>query len=105
MLAGGANILHLHEHWICKAEARRIRVQHVVGEELRIGGVDILRPVEVQTTRPLVTGAELPVAGNHMFDGEVSLLRIAILEILRHGQREGKNGQRKTGGQIVLVRE
>jgi len=54
---------------------------------------------------PLVTSADFPIASDDAFDGEVSLLRITELEVTANGKSEGKNGQRETGGEVILVGE
>src|SRR4029077_20862874 len=59
--------------------------------------------MQMQAAGVLVAEAEFPGAGDFMFDGEIALLRVAILELGGNGQGERENGKRETRGQIILV--
>src|SRR6266851_10041178 len=68
-----------------------------------IGGIDILGAVQVHSASPLSTETEFPGAGNFPLDGEICLVRVAVLEILRQRKRERKNGKRESRSQVILV--
>src|SRR2546422_3173459 len=78
-------------------------VERVLRQQVRIRGVDVLRAVQVQSACPLVTEAEFPGARYFALDGEICLVRVAILEILRQGKCEREDGKRESGGQVILI--
>src|SRR4029077_15383462 len=46
------------------------RVQSILVQKLRIRGIDVLWPVEMQAAGPLITQAKFPGAGDFTLDGE-----------------------------------
>src|SRR6266849_1454132 len=78
-------------------------VEGVLREKMRIRGIDVLRAVQVHSTGPLGAEAEFPGARNFALDGEICLVRVAVLEILRQGKCEWEDGEREPGGQVILV--
>ena len=77
---------------ILDAEARSCYVEGILIQQLRIGGIDVYRAIQIRTASVLVANADGPEgAGELTFDGQVPLLRVTIFEIRRHGQCEGEN--------------
>src|SRR5438552_934555 len=92
-------------HRTGESEACRRGVREILGQQLRVGGIDVDWPVEMQAPGVLIADADLPRAGDLPLDGQVALLGVAELEIFRYRQNERKNGQRETRGQIILIGE
>src|SRR5260370_35166311 len=78
-------------------------VERVLREETRIRGIDVLRAVQVHSTGPLGTEAEFPRARNFALDGDICLVRVAVLEIFGQGKCEWQDGKRKTCLQVCLI--
>src|SRR5229473_1738654 len=78
-------------------------VEGVLREQMGICGIDVLRAVQVQFAGPLGTEAEFPRARDFAFDGDICLVRVTVLEILRQGKCEWEDRKRESGGQVILV--
>ena len=92
-----------HGHGIGESQTGGIGEFKIVGQQLRIGGVDVHRAIQFQSAGVLVTDADFPRAGDFLFNREVALLRVAVAEVFRYRQGERQDGQRKTSRQIILI--
>jgi len=59
----------------------------------------------VQTTGPLVTGAELPVAGDHVLDGEVSLCANHMLKFFSRARVKGESKREADSVRLIAKME
>src|SRR2546427_1056430 len=78
-------------------------ISQVYRQALRVRGVNVSRPVQVQAVCIGIADAELIVVAELALDGEVGLLRVSVLEVA--GDRQGKwqKGYREAGTEEVLI--
>ncbi len=90
---------------IGEAQAGGVSEKQIVGEQLRIGGVDIHGAIQLEAASVLVACADFPGAGDFLFDGEIALLRVAVAKVFCDRQSERQDGQRETSLKIILIGE
>src|SRR5258706_15013442 len=88
---------------VADAKPRGGGVECVLRQQMRICGINVLRAVQVQSPGPLGTEAEFPRARDFALDGDICLVRVTVLEILRQRKGERKDGKRESRGQIILI--
>src|SRR5713101_2032055 len=88
---------------VADAKPRSCGVERVLREQMGIRGINVLRPVQVQTACPLVTEAEFPGAGDFALDRQIRLVCVTVDEVFPQRKRKRKNGKRKSRGQVILV--
>ena len=69
----------------------------------RVREIYVLCVVQVQAASPLVAEAELPRGRELAFDGQICLLRVAVLEIPCDRKIERQNRERESRSKIILV--
>src|SRR2546422_8091080 len=78
-------------------------VAQVYRQALRVRGVNVSRPVQVQAVCIGIADAELIVVAELALDGEVGLLRVGVLEVTGDRQSKWQKGHREAGSEEVLI--